>query len=148
MYSIHDSSVLFKSSVVPTSVDFNPPLLVEGVAEFELLCPVSKVTGHRANPLTLLRLALSDKNSRLLDSILQEVPVVQQMQGVDDATKLELLASRLSTGTLAEQDQLVNQLEKVADVLFPKASEVVKAVTEQSIKFESSDVSSASADAE
>lgn len=148
MFAYHDLTKLYKSESVITPVMFDVPIVIEGALEYETLCPVSKVTGHRANPLTLLKLALSDKNSRLLDVILQELPTVQQMQGVDDSMKLELLASRLSTGTLAEQDQLVNQLEKVADVLFPKSPELAKAATEQAIKFETSDVPPASSDAE
>lgn len=148
MYAIHETTSLFKSIPDPVDVAGCVPVFVEGVLEFETLCPVSKVTGHRANALTLLKLALSDKNSRLLDAILQEVPVIQQMSGVDDNMKLELLASRLSVGTLAEQDLLVSQLQKVADVLFPQSPEIAKAVSDQSIKFERSDVSDASPDAE
>lgn len=148
MYAYHDLDQLYKQESVITPVMFDVPIAIEGALEFETLCPVSNVTGHRANPLTLLKLALSDKNSRLLDVILQELPTVQQMTGVDDDMKLELLASRLSTGTLAEQDQLVSQLQKVADVLFPQAPELAKAASEEAIKFEISDVPSASADAE
>lgn len=148
MYAYHDLDQLYKQESVITPVMFDVPIAIEGALEFETLCPVSNVTGHRANPLTLLKLALSDKNSRLLDVILQELPTVQQMTGVDDDMKLELLASRLSTGTLAEQDQLVQQLQKVADVLFPQAPELAKAASEEAIKFEKSDVPSASADAE
>lgn len=148
MYAYHDLDLLYKQESVITPVMFDVPIAIEGALEFETLCPVSNVTGHRANPLTLLKLALSDKNSRLLDVILQELPTVQQMTGVDDDMKLELLASRLSTGTLAEQDQLVSQLQKVADVLFPQAPELAKAASEEAIKFEISDVPSASADAE
>lgn len=148
MFAIHRPSVLVKSPSVVTDIFFDVPVAIEGAAEFETLCPVSKVTGHRANPLTLLKLALSDKNSRLLDAILQEVPTVQQLQGVDDDTKLDLLASRLATGTLAEHDQLVSQLEKVADLLFPKTPDLAKAVSDQAIVFDESDVPPASPDAE
>lgn len=148
MFAIHDLSKVYKSKCTEyIPLTFSTPVVIEGVSEIETLCPVSNVTGHRANPLTLLQLALSDKNSRLLHSLLQELPVVQQMQGVDDDTKLDLLASRLATGSLAEHDQLVSQLEKVTDVLFPKSPELVKAASEQAIKFDNSDVPPASPDA-
>lgn len=114
------------------------PVLIDGVTEFETLCPVSKLTGHRSNPLTLLRMALSDKNSRLLDSILQELPSVQEVNACDE-DKLSLLVSRLDTGSFAENDVLTHELSKVVDVLFPKQPEL-KQQAEQGIEFKAADV--------
>ena len=89
------------------------PSICDGILEYDTLCPVSKLTGHRESPITLLKMALGDKDSRLLNAVLQELPTVQQMQGVSDEDKLQLLASRLNTGTFAEQDQLVESLRGV-----------------------------------
>lgn len=95
--------------------------ILEGSADIDTLCPVSKLTGHRTNPLTLLGMALGDKQSRLLDKLLQELPTVQSMD-VSDADKIDMLASRLASGSLAEHDALVDSLSSVADTLFPADS--------------------------
>lgn len=116
-----------------------PPLL-EGGTEFETLCPVSKVTGHRANPLTLLQFALSEKNSRLLGSILQEIPSLPVDRSLSDEDKIRLLPSVRTVGTQSEQDNLVRELMNVADVLFPDNKDLQQNVVEnQQIKFESND---------
>lgn len=110
----------------------------DGILEYDTLCPVSKLTGHRESPITLLKMALGDKDSRLLNAVLKELPTVQQMQGVSDEDKLQLLASRLNTGTFAEQDQLVESLRGVCDVLFPDLPDKVPEV-QQIIEFNKSD---------
>lgn len=118
-----------------------PPIL-EGGLEIETLCPVSKVTGHRANPLTLLQLALSEKNSRLLGAILQELPTLPSDNTLSDEEKIRLLPSVRTVGTQAEQEQLVRELMQVADVLFPDNKDLQQSVVEsaqQNIKFSETD---------
>lgn len=114
------------------------PSICDGILEYDTLCPVSKLTGHRESPITLLKMALGDKDSRLLNAVLQELPTVQQMQGVSDEDKLQLLASRLNTGTFAEQDELVESLRGVCDVLFPDQPDKVEGV-QQTIEFNNGD---------
>lgn len=97
----------------------NAPILIEGIEEYDCLCPVSKLTGHRANPLSMLKVALSDKNSRLLSAILQEVPVIDSDPRISDEDKLNTLVSRLDVGTLAEHDNVTRVLSDFADYLFP-----------------------------
>lgn len=60
------------------------------------------------------------KDSRLLDALLQELPVIKSDNSISDEDKFATLASRLQTGTPYENEQLVYQLQKVADVLFPQ----------------------------
>lgn len=123
---------------VQDSLGFPP--MIEGATEYETLCPISKVTGHRANPLTLLQLALSEKNSRLLGSILQEIPSIPSDKNLSDEDKIRLLPSVRTVGTQAEQDNLVRELMQVADVLFPDNKELQQNVVENpQIKFESND---------
>lgn len=95
------------------------PVVLDGKQELETLLPVSKLTGRRENPLVLLGLQFS-KDSRLLDALLQELPVVKSDPNIADEDRFATLASRLSIGTPYENEQLVYQLEKVADVLFPQ----------------------------
>lgn len=95
------------------------PVVIEGQQELETLLPVSKLTGRRENVLTLLEMQFS-KDSRLLNALLQELPVVQSDPNIADEDRFSVLASRLATGTMYEQDALTSQLSKVADVLFPQ----------------------------
>lgn len=130
---------VFNSCDLPQDTLGFPPL-IEGATEYETLCPVSKVTGHRANPLTLLQLALSEKNSRLLNSILQEIPSLPSDKNLSDEDMIRLLPSVRTVGTQAEQDNLVRELMQVADVLFPDNKEVQQNVVDnQQIKFDSND---------
>lgn len=110
---------LVKSVFVRVS---DAPVLIEGVSEYDCLCPVSKVTGHRGNPLSCLKIALSDKNSRLLDAILQEVPAINSDPRISDEDKLATLVSRLDTGTKAESDQVARVLSNFTEELFGIAS--------------------------
>lgn len=113
--------------------------LIEGITEYDTLCPVSKLTGHRVDPTSLLRVALSDKNSRLLSAILQDLPEVNSMPGVSDEQKIELLVSRHATGTMAEQDIVREQLASIADVLFVNQPEL-KEQSQDSIDFTTTEV--------
>lgn len=108
------------------------PRICEGQMEVDTLCPLSELTGHRTPILSLLHMALSDKNARLLETLLQELPVVRQMEGVSDEDKIALLASRFGTGTLAENDRFLAQLSSVADVLFPGDSDIKNEVVDSS----------------
>lgn len=95
------------------------PAVLEGKQELETLLPVSKLTGRREDPLMLLKMQFS-KDSRLLDALLQELPVVKSDPNISDDDRFSVLASRLSTGTPYENEQLVKQLASLADVLFPE----------------------------
>lgn len=95
--------------------DDDIPFLIEGVEAIETLCPVSKLTGHRTNALTLLGM-VTDSNARLLDSILQVLPSVQEMD-VSDDVKIDMLVPS-DFGSFAERDAYVKRLADISDVLF------------------------------
>ena len=114
------------------------PKVLVGAEVYETLCPINPLTGHRENPLTILQKALSPNNQRLLDQVLCELPSIQEMD-VSDDVKLEMLFSRLDTGTFAERDQVMKQLDKVSSVLFPDNPEQQNAVKDSVINFDSSD---------
>lgn len=112
-YPVCNASVLFSPSedelkqVVP---------IVEGVKELDALCPVNHVTGDRQSPLDLLNLVLSPDRKDLLGKFLQNITPEMSMSQLDDVSMLEILPSRLSTGTPAEDALFAKQLEKVIDV--------------------------------
>lgn len=95
------------------------PSVLEGSDIFDLLCPVSKLTGHRENPLSLLKSLMNDPvKSRALESIMQELPTIDAPRGLSDDDLVGMMMDRLSTGTPAEDDKYRRMLESVAgDIL-------------------------------
>lgn len=101
------------------------PVLIEGANELDVLCPVSKLTGNRENPLMLLSKVLPPDKAQLLGGILQTIPPSQNDSSLTDADRFDLVKSRLMTGTRSEDAQWMRYLESVSDVLFPSLSEPV-----------------------
>ena len=123
----------------PLNVDIdNEPRLIDGVEIIDTICPISKLTGHRTNPLTLLG-AVTDGNARLLQAVLTELPAVQSDPRVSDDDKLDFLVSRLDTGTFADMDAVRDALASISDSLFVK-SEVKENAEKQVISFDKTDV--------
>lgn len=102
--------------------DDDVPHLIDGSNELETLLPVSKLTGRRADVLEVLTLAFN-KDSRLLDALLQELPTIPSDPNISDADKVQMLAGRFDQGTRADNDALIERLMSVSDVLFPKQAE-------------------------
>lgn len=102
------------------------PSPVEGTDIIYELLPVSKVTGLRANTVTLLQMALSPKYQGLIPQILQELPTIPSDGSLTDEDRCEMLAYRLCTGTPAENQLFTSQLMNVIGDLSPKAQESIK----------------------
>lgn len=114
-------------------------LEVQGKTELELLCPVSKLTGF---PMSLQEsiYMISDKNARLADVLLQEIPPIKSDNSISDDEKMKLLVSRLDSGSFAENDRVAEILGDIVKEFFPNADvEKVTQEAKQSINFESGD---------
>lgn len=120
---------------VDENVNKDVPIIIEGADVFDVLCPVSKKTGHRENPLSLLVKVLPPDKERLASLILQEIPSIQQENpNISDSDAIDMCVQRFSTGTPYEDQQIRSALFDAADVLFPQMSEEQKlAVVEPSI---------------
>jgi len=72
---------------------------------------------------------ITDKNSRLAEVLLQEIPTVNASEQISDDDKLKLLVSRLDSGSFAENDKVAEILGNIAKEFFPdaKVDEVVEA---------------------
>lgn len=117
------------------------PSLCEGADVFDVLCPVSKKTGHRENPLSLLVKVLPPDKERLAAMILQEIPSIQQENPrISDADAIEMCVSRFSSGSKYEDQQVRQALLDAADLLFPDASDAEKAAAASAVASESPDV--------
>lgn len=120
------------------NVESDYPVVIDGVEVYDLICPVSNLTGNRTNPVDLLKMALPDKDYRFINQILQEVPTIPSDSNLSDEDRVSMLTMRLVSGTPAEDEFVTRQLMKVVDVLFPdKAYDLVPS---DSISFASQDV--------
>lgn len=118
--------------------------LIEGSEVFDTLCPVSKLSGLRENPLQLLSRVLDPAKARLVDSVLQQIPS-SNPEGVkiSDEDALDLIMDRLSTGTPSEDAIVRNKLSQMVDVLLPRE---IQQEVEQKIEFGVSDQQAAVAE--
>lgn len=115
------------------------PVLIEGKQEYETLCPVNPLTGHRDSPIVILRYALTDKNKGLLDKVLQELPTVKQMN-VSDDIKLDTLVSALDIQSQTDRDIVAKELLSISEVLLDKGViESSDSVKTDSIDFSNTD---------
>lgn len=111
-------SIQYKSALTPPEYGvFTAPVVIEGVNELEVLCPISKLTGNRENPLQLINKLLPPDKAQLLSGILQELPATSNDSRLSDEDRFSLLKSRLLTGTPSEDAQWMSYLSSVADVL-------------------------------
>ncbi len=99
------------------------PNVIEGINELDVLCPVSKLTGNRENPLQLLQKVLPPDKAQLLGGILQEITPSSNDSRLTDADRFDLVKHRLLTGTPAENAQWMDYLASVSDVFFPAMSD-------------------------
>lgn len=95
------------------------PVIISGIEEIEVLCPVDPLTGHRDSFENIVKKALDPKYAGLAARVLQELPSVQSDNDArNDEAKLDTLVSRLDTGSLAERDMVIDQLSSISEVLF------------------------------
>lgn len=89
--------------------------VLDDVSAFETLCPISSVTGHRANPLDALQMVLKPSEARLVQDVLQEIP----FSGIpSDTGDFSMIVDRLSCGTDAERSFYLSKLDSIASELY------------------------------
>lgn len=117
------------------------PQIIQGADLYDKIAPVSKLTGKRENALVLLsRLGNNPEYSRALQALLTELPTIKSDPRLNDEMRIDLMASRLATGTPAEDDATRKYLESIADVLFKDSPQkVVDAVKDNQIEFKPTD---------
>ena len=135
-----------ESSFVPcfgdrVDVCMNAPVLIQGVEEYETVCPVNPFTGHRDSIAHVIMSGLGDSNRGLVDTILVELPIIKQMDVPDDV-KIDTLVSKLDCVSFAERDAVSEALFKMSDILFDKrASSEQSKDLQSTIEFSNNDVS-------
>lgn len=125
------SSNNYKSATKPIGIRMwqKFPVVIEGVEAYDLLCPVSSVSGCRENPLSLLKSLVNDpQKSRALDMILQELPSISSPDGLDNDALFEQLQPIFEGTTFYEDDKFAERLLNISSDLL-KTVGVDKPVT-------------------
>lgn len=116
------------------------PRIIEGADLYDKVAPISSLTGRRENPLLLLKkLDSNPAISRALQQLLPEIPSIRYDKRMNDDDRINLIMSRLSTGTPAEDEATRLYLESIADVLFKNAPQAIKEDVKDSISFTPTD---------
>lgn len=115
------------------------PNVIEGAELLDTLCPVSKNTGRRGNPLALLG-KLTGADSNLLNSVLQELPVLRSDPRLTDEDRVAAIVERLATGSPAEDALISERLMKDIDALGLSSMSVDEVKPSDTIKFDSNEV--------
>ena len=116
------------------------PKLIDGAEIINALCPVSKKTGLRENPLTLIRKLINDPAKQaLLQQCLVEMPVDNSQTQLTDEQRFEFCRQRLDLGTPAEEDLYRGFLESIFDNVDAQAQAAIKPQIDGQIDFKPSD---------
>lgn len=90
--------------------------VIEGAEVFDVVCPVSKFTGHRESAFKLLG-KLTGAKADLLNVALQEIPSLASDSRLTDEDRVAAIVDRLSTGTPAEDSLMAERLMADIDAL-------------------------------
>lgn len=128
--------VLISESCVAPTVE-----VIEGAEVLDVVCPVSKFSGHRESPFKLLG-KLTGAKSDLLNSVLQEMPTIASDSRLTDADRVDMVVQRLSTGTPAEDSLMAERIMNDIDALGLSNKSVQVSSDSSKIAFEASDAPS------
>lgn len=115
--------------------------VIEGAEILDVVCPVSKFTGHRESPFKLLG-KLTGAKSDLLNTVLQEIPAIASDSRLSDSDRVDMVVQRLSSGTPAEDALLAERIMNDIDALGLSNKSVQVPSDSSKIAFESSDAPS------
>lgn len=104
------------------------PKVIEGLDVLDTVSPISKETGQRENALSLLTKVLDPKYHSLMDSIMQNIPAVNERPDIDDESALDMLVDFNRFGTPYERDLVHDRLISTLDVLLPKREQQKAAI--------------------
>lgn len=89
------------------------PALIEGFDALDSVCPVSSLTGNRMSIYEAMQMLGNDKYSRALESMLQEIPAIMSDSRLSDDDRVDMMVSRLNTGSPSEDAVVREQLSKI-----------------------------------
>lgn len=100
-------------SVLPIDGLKDVPVVLDGAELFDTLLPINKSTGMRESfQSAIKRLQTDPVKARLLDSISEQLPVIDSVPGLSVDDKLASLRPVLDTGTSFDDEIWLNQVEE------------------------------------
>lgn len=113
---------------VPLEAVKDIPRVLDCAELFDTLLPVNKSTGMRESFQSAIRRLQSDPvKARLLDSVTEQLPVIDSVAGLSFDDKLASLRPVLDTGTSFDDEVWLNQVEDtLSSYLTPPVKESVK----------------------
>lgn len=112
--------------------------VIEGVEILDVVCPVSKYTGHRESPFKLLG-KLTGAKADVLNAVLTELPTVFSDSRLTDQDRVDFMVSRLSTGTPAEDSMMAERIMNDLDALSVPFKQQAAQQAVDTIQFDSKD---------
>lgn len=103
-----------------------PVIKLDNREEFDTLCPVSVVTGHRTS-IQEAMLHLTNDNMELANVLVEDLQSTYSDERLSVSDRLDLVKERLSTGSFAENDAFMKYLAEFIQVNYPQKSELVEA---------------------
>lgn len=109
-----------------------PVVALEGREEFDILCPVSVVTGHRTSVQEAI-LHLSNDNVEIANNLIENLDPSYTDEKLSVKERLDLVKDRLSSGSFAENDGYMKYLEEFIQLNYPQKSEIVSQEAKESV---------------
>lgn len=100
-----------------------PIIKLDNREEFDILCPVSVVTGHRTSIQEAL-LHLTNDNMELANVLVEDLQSTYSDERLSVSERLDLVKERLSTGSFAENDAFMKYLGDFIQLNYPQKSEL------------------------
>lgn len=107
-----------------------PAIKLDNREEFDILCPVSVLTGHRTSMQDAI-LHLSNDNLELANVLIEDLQSTYSDERLSVSERLDLVRERLSTGSFAENDAFMRSLSDFISVNYPQKRDVVENVVEE-----------------
>lgn len=104
-----------------------PIIKLDNREEFNTLCPVSVVTGHRTS-IQEAMLHLTNDNMELANVLVEDLQSTYSDERLSVSDRLDLVKERLSTGSFAENDAFMKYLGDFIQLNYPQNSEIADAV--------------------
>lgn len=107
-----------------------PFVALDNREEFDILCPVSAVTGHRTSVQEAI-LHLTEGNMEIANILIDELSSTYSDERLSVSERLDLVKERLSTGSFAENDAFMKYLGDFISLNYPEKKEIVQQAVEQ-----------------
>lgn len=108
------------------NVKSSAPAVIEGADVLDAVCPVSSLTGNRMSIYEAMQMVGNEKYSRAIEQLLPEVPTIMSDPRLTDDDRVDLMVSRLATGSASEDARVREQLASIVSDFSAAAQSAVE----------------------